>query len=98
MTEENRENSWHLDKGVPIALIVAMLSGYAGGVWWMSDLNSRINYIERERERNSNLAGEIIQLRERLRSIERVSIRLEAWLDRRQGNETNQPSDQQEQP
>ena len=78
------DNSWHLDKRVPIALIFTMLAQFAAGIWWVADINGRVNYIERERDRNSNLSGEIIQIKEQLRGIERVIGRLETFLDRRQ--------------
>lgn len=84
MTDERRDNSWHLDKRVPIALIFTMLVQFAAGIWWVADINGRVNYIERERDRNSNLSGEIIQIKEQLRGIERVIGRLETYLDRRQ--------------
>ena len=36
------ENSWHLQKGVPIALILAIAIQTAGGVWFISALNSTV--------------------------------------------------------
>lgn len=83
MADDIRDNSWHLDKRVPIALIFTMLVQFAAGIWWVADINGRVYYIERERDRNSNLSGEIIQIKEQLRGIERIIGRLENYLDRR---------------
>ena len=86
---DNRDSQWHLDKRVPVALIITMLSGYAGGIWWISEMNSRMNNIERAQLQSSGDSGQIIRFDERLRSIERVITRLEAYLDNRRTEKTD---------
>lgn len=39
---------WHLDKRVPIALIIAIAMQTMGIVWWASSLDHRVRTIERE--------------------------------------------------
>lgn len=36
------EASWHLDKRVPIALIVALAIQTGGAIWWASSINQRV--------------------------------------------------------
>jgi hypothetical protein len=43
--ETATENSWHLQKGVPIALILAIAIQTAGGVWFISALNSTVTEV-----------------------------------------------------
>lgn len=40
------EASWHLDKRIPVALILVLLGQGAVGVWWMSALSSRVTLLE----------------------------------------------------
>ena len=40
--------SWHLDKRVPITLILALLAQTAGMVWWAATLSSRVDTNARD--------------------------------------------------
>lgn len=40
------ESSWHLDKRIPVALLLGVLGQGAGGIWWMSSLQSRVAHLE----------------------------------------------------
>ena len=40
--------SWHLDKRVPIALIITMFLQMAAGIWWASQLNSDVNFLKNQ--------------------------------------------------
>jgi len=46
----NDESQWHLDKRVPIALIVAIVLQSGGAFWWASNLTTRVTEIERRLE------------------------------------------------
>ena len=80
---ENPDNAWHLDRRVPIALIVTLAMQGSVGIWWMASLGSRVDYLERGVTASSGLSGEIIQIKEQLRGIDRTLTRLEAYLDRK---------------
>lgn len=50
MADENEttgDSRWHLDKRVPIALIVTLIGQMAVGVAWMSALGERVHSLER---------------------------------------------------
>ena len=83
------DSSWHLDKRVPVALIVTIMSGFAGGTWWIAEINSRVNHIERMQLQSSGDSGQIIQIKEQLRGIERIVQRLEQYLDNRRTEKTD---------
>ena len=83
------DNQWHLDKRVPIALIITILSGYAGFVWWASDMNSRVTHVERMQLQSSGDGVQIVRLDERLRAIEKIAARIEQYLDSRRTEKTD---------
>lgn len=39
---------WHLDKRVPIALLLAILIQTGGGFWWAATTSERINNLEKQ--------------------------------------------------
>lgn len=45
---DDADRSWHLDKRVPIALIVAMLAQIGTFVWFASGLSHRVDTLERD--------------------------------------------------
>lgn len=40
------ERQWHLDKRVPVAIIIAILVQTGGMVWWASNLTARVSTLE----------------------------------------------------
>jgi Tfp pilus assembly protein PilO len=41
------ENQWHLDKRVPVALIITLLGQMVVAIWWAASINTRMEQIER---------------------------------------------------
>lgn len=41
---------WHLDKSVPLGIIFVLIVQMAGGIWFMSALNSQVAQIARANE------------------------------------------------
>lgn len=46
--EKINSNSWHLDKRIPITLVVMIFVQTAGGVWWASKIDARMGEIEKD--------------------------------------------------
>lgn len=69
------ENHWHLDKRVPIALIVTILMQTAGMGIWVGSIQARVEANERAIMDNADTA-------ERLARIEAILERVERRLDR----------------
>jgi Tfp pilus assembly protein PilO len=40
------ENHWHLDKRVPVAIIVAIFLQTAGAIWWAATIEGRVTANE----------------------------------------------------
>lgn len=44
--DPDNDARWHLDKKVPISIIIALFVQFMGGVWFMSKLEARIMALE----------------------------------------------------
>lgn len=78
--DEDQENHWHLDKKVPVGIILTLCAQFLVGVWFMAKLESRI------------VALEAIQIEQRIRDERQDRQNAEAsaitrsQLDRIDGN------------
>lgn len=71
------ENHWHLDKRVPIAIIVSLAVQSAAIIWWAATMEARVTAIEA-----AMLAG--ADTSERLTRIEVILERVERRLDQQE--------------
>ena len=55
---------WHLDKRVPVALIVTMASWIVTTVWWASALDNRVAALEKMVIKNDGLESRLVRLEE----------------------------------
>jgi len=46
------DTRWHLDKRVPIALVVLIIAQTAGAIWWASAVNGSIMALEKRVDLN----------------------------------------------
>lgn len=67
MKDDNTK--WHLDKKVPIAMIVTIAMQTAGFVWWAASLSERVNTLERDALRSAPYAERIVRLETKMESI-----------------------------
>lgn len=78
-------DDWHLDKKVPIAIILTLIIQTAGLVWFVAKLDSRVTLVEGRteafwRERDSNRDRLLVleqQSRTILDAVRRIEQRLE---------------------
>ena len=47
-TERQNSNSWHLDKRIPITLVILIVMQTMGGFWWASKMDSRVGELEKD--------------------------------------------------
>ena len=78
---EDRE-PWHLDKNVPIALIVTILLQNGAALWWASKLDSRLGMVERRTAEVADHPARIVRLEAFRDDLGRRLDRIEAKLDR----------------
>jgi hypothetical protein len=78
------DSKWHLDKKVPISIIVAMFAQFGGGLWFISKLDARVVALEalqtaqRERDERQDLtaAGAVALVRSDIRDVSQKLDRL----------------------
>lgn len=81
------DNQWHLDKKVPISLIVTITLQFAAGVWFASKLDARVSNLEsnkteqKERDdRQDRAQADMVTL---LRSdMQEIKARLDRLIER----------------
>lgn len=82
MTDEPIQQGWHLDKRVPIALIVVIAIQTAGAVWWASSTSERLSALELKEISTSDQTGRIIRNETRIEVLAESLTRIENKLDR----------------
>ncbi|MGE0830808.1 MAG: hypothetical protein AB7O04_15850 [Hyphomonadaceae bacterium] len=68
---------WHLDKRVPIALILALLLEFAGIVWWGAQLSARVDVLERSALVISEDHERLVRVETTVQSIDQRLARME---------------------
>jgi hypothetical protein len=64
------DNAWHLDKKVPIALILAILMQTGGMVWWAASASERINALERRAELAAPQGDRLTRVETKLEAVQ----------------------------
>lgn len=85
MTDAEREyeSNWHLDKKVPIALIVTIMVQTAGGIWWAATVNARVNTLEAAVVQTAPQADRLTRVEVKIENVERGVNRIESVLQSR---------------
>jgi hypothetical protein len=78
-------NSWHLDKRVPISIIIGLVVQtfivLNIGVSWKNDIGGPLKNVESRQEQNNGNRDRILVLEQRLTFIENSLVRIEKKLD-----------------
>lgn len=88
MTDEERtyEASWHLDKKVPIAMILTIAMQTGAFVWFAARLDQRVEALERSENRASMSApvqaDRLTRVEVKIENIERGVGRIESLIQR----------------
>jgi hypothetical protein len=81
---------WHLDKKVPVTIIVALVLQTLGiiyvGTAWKTEVDFRISSLERLNEDSKSQEGRIIAVEQQLNYITDSLKRIEAKLESSVGN------------
>ncbi len=82
MDEDKTAGRWHLDKRVPIALIVAILIQTAGALTWAGAASERINHLERQVINDGDMGERTARLEVQAAYMRAALTRIEDKLDR----------------
>lgn len=88
VTEEDRqyEKSWHLDRKVPLAMILTIVLQTGAFVWFAARLDQRVEALERSETRASMSApvqaDRLTRVEVKIENIERGVGRIESLMQR----------------
>lgn len=90
MSEDTETGPWMLDKRVPIALILAILTQTAAGVWWAASQTARLDTAERRvtvlEANDSKLTDAQFRATEALAAIKASQDAMRSAIDRIERN------------
>lgn len=84
------DSNWHLDKKVPIVLILAILGQGIGFVWLAAKFDARLENVERTQTASSPQGDRITRMEVKVENIERGVFRIENVLQSRTPTGFNQ--------
>jgi hypothetical protein len=64
------DSNWHLDKKVPIALILAIIMQTGGIVWWGATASERLNALERKADAAATQPERLARVETKLESVQ----------------------------
>lgn len=83
------EPQWHLDRRVPLAIILTIFLQTAGFIYvvstWKADVDARLSQLEKSDVDRKPQESRLIRLEERLESIKSSLVRIESKLESTNG-------------
>ena len=76
------EESWQIDRHIPLALIVTIILQTAAAVWWASSLNNRVSQLESFHEQSRPQESRLVIVEQRLGFIQETLKRIEDKLNK----------------
>lgn len=67
---EKSEKVWHLERGIPIATLLAMVVQTGAVVWWASGIDNRVAALEKNNSSTAWQAEKIIRMDEKLNGVQ----------------------------
>lgn len=67
---DKSDSNWHLDRKVPVAIIVALMMQTAGVVWWGATASERLNALERKVDLAAPQADRLTKVETRLEAVQ----------------------------
>ena len=68
--KERAYQHWHLDKRVPLALIFTILSGYMGGIYWVTKTIDQVDHNRHEIEAVKKQSSQFNEVSTRVTRLE----------------------------
>lgn len=74
------DTAWHLDKKVPIALIMTLLVQTGGIVWWGATTSERLNTLERKADQAATQPERLTRVETKLESVQDGILEIKSIL------------------
>lgn len=69
MPDMQQDREWHLDKKVPLALILTIILQTGAMLWWAASLSERVNNLERTQTATAPQADRLTRVEVKIESI-----------------------------
>jgi len=73
---------WHLDKKVPVALIVALAIHAFSSIWWAATINTRVTNIENMADKQPAVAERVTRVEVEVKNNTKLLEKVDGKLDR----------------
>ena len=80
----DEDAKWHLDRRVPLAMILAIIMQTGTFIWWASSLTERVNTLERERIATAPQGDRLTRVEVKVEGVQTSLDRIERLI-RREG-------------
>ena len=80
MSAHHDDNSWHLDRRVPLALILTIAIQTVGIVWWASSLTERVSVLEKRQDATAPQSDRITRLEVNVEYVKDGITRIERLI------------------
>lgn len=78
--DDPASTSWHLDRRIPIALIVSIALQTGLGIWWAADLSARVGQVERQQAASAPQGDRLTRVETRLEAVQEGIARIERLI------------------
>ncbi len=75
-------NSWHLDRRIPIALILTIMGGFVAAISWSNHTNARLAAVERLVLVTPSISDRLTRLETQNDAVLKSLTRIEQNIDR----------------
>lgn len=79
--------SWHVDKKIPLALIIAILVQTGTAFWWASSVSEKVENLELWQKESKNVSTDIAVIKSQISDLRDILRRIES----RVAQERNSP-------
>lgn len=80
---QSDDSRWHLDKRVPISLIVTIIIQTAGIMWWAASTAERINVLERQAIATAPQADRLTRVEVKLDALQDNVVEIKRLVQQR---------------
>lgn len=80
--DDNTVEGWHLDKRIPITLIIAIVLQTVAVVWWGARLDQRVTQLELTSSSRAEFSDRITRQETLMESVQDTTRRIETKVDR----------------
>lgn len=80
-----RDEQWHLDRRVPLALILTIVIQTVGIVWWASSLTERVSVLEKRQDATAPQADRITRLEVNIEVVKDGIVEIKRLIRKERG-------------